>query len=62
MKMETNGEKLIDAIVRRLKYEGQSDNLYDSTIRKRISKLSAFELREITQFGYVAKWMREENR
>jgi hypothetical protein len=59
--MEIDGNKLIDAIVRRLKYEGQGDNLYDSTIRKRIAQLTAFELREIIQFGYVAKWMTEES-
>lgn len=59
--MKTDGKQLRRAIVRRLEFEGQGHNLYDSTILRRITELTSGELNQIVSFGYVEKWNNEES-
>jgi len=59
-KRHLDGKELRKAIVRRLEFEGQGDNLYDSIILRRITALTCGELNQIVSFGYVTEWNNEE--
>ena len=59
IKMDINGENLIDIIVNRLKDEGSGHRLYDSAIANKLRGMSSVELNQAINFGDVQIWHNE---
>lgn len=57
--MNHNGEKVIVAIVRRLKDEGI--RCYDTAIVQKLAGLDRYEMSQLVTFGEIDKWLTERN-